>query len=205
LVRERLVRQRTGDRHYMPGSMLFELGLSSLPEWGELQHAARSRLEALAKRTSGVAFLCFRSEDDFVCALRVGSTRLDARPCAVFPGTRRPLVTTASGMAVLVAMSEEEARATARRSLVNLAGYSDANVKGIRRMIQRSFAERFAINAQDTVPGVNAFGLALQDANGTPFASITLAGPARLFPLERLPELRHLLEATADGLRAAHS
>src|SRR5579864_2632796 len=63
LVREGLLRQRTYDRNYVPGPLLFELGLSSSPERGELQHAAKIKLAALAKETSGVAFMYYRSGD----------------------------------------------------------------------------------------------------------------------------------------------
>src|SRR5689334_14778147 len=48
LVRERMVRQAPGGHLYLPGPMLFELGLAALPERGELQYVARNRLTALA-------------------------------------------------------------------------------------------------------------------------------------------------------------
>ncbi|TAL02559.1 MAG: transcriptional regulator [Rhodospirillaceae bacterium] len=202
LVSERLIRQRPGDRSYVPGPMLFELGLSSLPERNELQYAARSRLSALAKQTSGVAFLYFRSGDDFVCAARVGSAKLEAKALTIFPGTRRPLVLAAGGAAILIALPKTEAQATMRRNMAHLGDYTDASVQGIHRMMQRSYAEDFAVNAGDIVPEVSSCAVGLRDATGTPFASIALAGPTRAFPLERLAEMRDLLQATAKGLQA---
>ncbi|TAL05035.1 MAG: transcriptional regulator, partial [Chloroflexota bacterium] len=161
------------------------------------------RLVTLARQTSGVAYLFFRSGDDFICAARVGTAKLEARALTIFPGTRRPLVLAAGGAAILIALPEAEARAIIRRNLANLAGYSEASIPGIHRMMQRSFDEGFAVNLGDILPGVNAFGLALRDATGAPFASIALAGPARVLPLERLDEIRRLLQATAEGLQAA--
>ena len=203
LIRERLVRQREGDRHYIPGPLLFELGLSSLPERGELQHAARSRLATLAKQTSGVGFLFFRSGDDFVCALRVGMARCAVKDLTIFPGTRRPLAVAAGGVAILLALPKAEARAIIRRNLADLTGYDDASVRGIRRMLERSFAEGFALNAADIRPEVHAFGLALCDPAGVPFASLSLAGSPRTFPLDKIDEYRRLVQAAADGLQPA--
>jgi len=203
LVRERLIKQREGDRHYVPGPMLFELGLSSHPERGELQYAARTRLTALAKQTSGVAFLFFRSGDDFVCAARIGPAKCQAKQLSIFAGTRRPLVLAAGGAAMLLALPEAEATATIRRNFEQLDTYNEAPIPGVRRMVQRSFDEGFGINVGDITPGVNAFGLALRDRYGAPFASIALAGPERLFPSERSDEIRGMLEEIGNGLQAA--
>ena len=108
LVRERLVRQRMGDRHYLPGPMLFELGLA-LPALGDLQSAARQRLVPLAKRFGGMAFLLIRSGDDYVCAAQGASREFKA--LTIFPGARRPLITSAGGAAILLALPPAEARA----------------------------------------------------------------------------------------------
>jgi DNA-binding IclR family transcriptional regulator len=137
LVRERMVRQNPGCHAYFPGPMLFELGLAALPERGELQYTARNRLAALARQTSAVAFLFFRSADDLVCAVRVGTARLEARALAILPGTRKPLMVATGGVAMLLAMPPVEARLTIQRNLENLADYSPAEVAGMRRMLDQ--------------------------------------------------------------------
>ena len=202
LVRERLVSQRPADRHYIPGPMLFELGLA-LPELGELQSRARSRLEVLAARTSGAAFLLFRSGDDFVCAARVGGVELKA--LTIFPGTRRPLVTAVGGAAIMLAMPVGQARAIINRNFASLrgVGYNRARLRAIRAMLERTHAEGFAINAGDTLPGVNTFGLVLRDSKGVPFAAIAVEGTAQALPLDRLPEIRRLMQSTVEDLREA--
>jgi DNA-binding IclR family transcriptional regulator len=199
-----LVSQRPADRHYMPGPMLFELGLA-LPELGELQYRARSRLAALVARIPGAAFLLLRSGDDFVCATRVGSVELKA--LTIFPGTRRPLVTSAGGTAILLALPVARARAIINRNFANLrgVGYNRARLRAIRGMLERTHTQGFAINAGDTLPGVNAFGLALRDAAGEPFASIAVEGAAQALPLDRLPEIRRLMQAAAEELQEPSS
>ena len=157
----------------------------------------------LAARTSGAAFLLFRSGDDFVCAARVGGAELKA--LTIFPGTRRPLVTAVGGAAMMLALPVGQARAIINRNFANLrgVGYNRARLRAIRAMLERTHAQGFAINAGDTLPGVNAFGLALRDSEGVPFAAITVEGTAQALPLDRLPEIRRLMQATAEELQEA--
>ena len=200
LVRERMVRQQPGGNLYLPGPMLFELGLAALPERGELQYVARNRLAALARQTSAVAFLFFRSGDDLVCAVRVGTARLEAKALAILPGTRKPLVVAAGGVAILMAMPAMEARLTIDRNFANLGDYTESEIAGMRRMLERSFAEGLATSAGDVLPRVHAFGMPLRDASGAPFASIAIAGPARRLPLDRAGEFARMLRGIAEEL-----
>src|SRR5262245_13123283 len=89
LVRERLARQRASDRRYVPGPLLFELGLA-LPALSAFQSACAGPLARAAKRLGGVSLLCLRSGAEFVCAGRAGDLQLKALTIDV--GTRRPLI-----------------------------------------------------------------------------------------------------------------
>lgn len=201
LARERMVRQRPGERLYLPGPMLFELGLAALPERGEMQFTARNRLAALARQTSSIAFLFFRSADDLVCAVRVGTPRMEAKALAILPGTRKPLIVAAGGVAILMALPPVEARLTIERNFKDVANdYSEREIAGMRRMVERSFATGLAMGAGDVLPGVNTFGIPLHDSNGSAFASIALAGPARRLPSERGPEFQSMLLTIAEEL-----
>jgi DNA-binding IclR family transcriptional regulator len=198
LMRERLVRQRPGDRHYLPGPMLFELGLS-VPGYGDMQLKASTLLQALAKRADGVAFLFFRSGDDFVCATRVG--RAEQKAFTGFPGSRKPLVTSAGGAAILLALPDAEARAIVRRNLEKL-GLGTSRARASRSLLKRTAAEGFAVNAGDLLPGVNTYALALLDSDGHPFASIMIGAAEQALPVTRLPEIKLWLQKTAKQLQA---
>lgn len=202
LVRERMVRQQPAGNLYLPGPMLFELGLAALPERGELQYTARNRLTSLARQTSAVAFLFFRSGDDLVCAVRVGTARLEAKALAILPGTRKPLVVAAGGAAILMAMPPVEAKLTIERNFADLVDYTPGEIAGMRRMIERSFAEGVAVSAGDVLPHVHAFGMPLRDRDGVVFGSIAIAGPARRLPLERSGDFTRMLRAITDELEA---
>jgi DNA-binding IclR family transcriptional regulator len=109
------------------------------------------------------------------------------------------------GVAIMLAMPVGHARAIINRNFANLrsVGYNRARLRAIRSMLERTHAEGFAINAGDTLPGVNAFGLALRDSDGVPFAAITVEGTAQVLPLGRQPEIRRLMQSTVEDLREA--
>lgn len=201
LVRERLVQQRPGDRHYLPGPMLFELGLS-LPALSDLQFAAQRRLTTLSRQIGSTVFMLLRSGDDFVCATRVGPTEL--KSLTIYRGARRPLITSVGGVAILLNLPTSEARAIIRRNFDTLgeSGASKARIQALRTLLKRTHMEQFAVNEGYLVPGMHAFGLALNDVQGNPFASISIAGSASALPMKRRSEIRQLLESTGKDLQA---
>lgn len=197
LEEERLVKRRPSDRHYLPGPLLFELGLTLAP-LAAFQAAAQAPLARLARRTGGVAFLYLRSTHDFVCAGRVGRTQL--KGLSIHIGTRRPLVTSAGGMAIVVALPTEESRAVVAENMKRLSRFGELRARSIERMLRRSQSQGFGVNLGDVVPGINAFGLAMLNAQGSPVASLGLSAAAEDFPAARTTELRELLEHEAAAL-----
>jgi len=191
LQRERLVQRRESDRHYLPGPLLFELSLT-LPPLAEFQAACQAPLGRVARRTRGVAFLYLRSGGDFVCAGRVGTTPLKGLSIQV--GTRRPLVSSSGGVAILVALPEDESRKIIAENMKRLARFGELRTKSIEKMIRRSREHGFGINLGDVVPGIHSFGIAIQDAKGAPFASLTVSGASEDFPPSEIPKVMALLE-----------
>ncbi len=191
LQRERLVQRRQSDRHYLPGPLLFELSLTHAP-LAEFQAACQAPLSRVARRTRGVAFLYLRSGTDFVCAARVGETSL--KGLSIVVGTRRPLVSSSGGVAILIALPEDESRKVIAENMKRVARFGELRTKSIEKMIRRSQSHGFGINLGDVVPGINSFGLAIQDATGTPFASLTVSGASEDFPATEIPKVMAVLE-----------
>jgi DNA-binding IclR family transcriptional regulator len=197
LKRERMVQQRAGDRHYVPGALMFELGLA-LQGHAALVHACERPLEALARRLGCVAFLYVRSGADYVCAVRAGA--LPPKALSIDIGTRRPLLTSAGGIAILIALPREEARAIVDANAATVSRAGGLSVTALKRMWRESERRGIGANEQDVVPGWNAYAVAMRDGLGVPFASIMVVGNAREFSLARRPELVALLEAEAEAL-----
>lgn len=180
LARERLVQRRAQDGHYVPGPLIFELALS-LPAYEQLREACAPILARVARRCGGYALFSVRSFDDALC---VASAGMPAYLGTAFDvGTRRPLVTIAAGIAILIALPRAEARAVVERGL---AGQPDRAL--LARMWRRSLALGFAANVGYTARGVNAVAVPLLDPEGTPFGSLAVAAAAAELPAARLVE-----------------
>lgn len=198
-VRERLVRQRPGDRRYVPGPLLFELSLA-LPGHAALQGAGAKHLAAAAAALDAYAFLSLRSGNDFVCAANAG--RCSAKALAHDVGLRRPLLVSAGGVAIVVALPAEEAAPVIADNMRRVQAAGEVRAKAVERMLRRSQAQGCGVHLSDIVPDVNTFAVAIRDASGTPFASISVAARAGELPLARLPAIVRVLEDAARGVAA---
>lgn len=198
-VRERLVRRRSGDRRYVPGPLLFELSLS-LPGHATFQAVAQRELAAAADALDAYTFFCLRSGSDFVCAANSG--RAAAKALEHDVGLRRPLVVSAGGMAILVALPAEESAHIVAENLRRVKAAGEVRVKAVDRMLRRSQAHGCGVHLSDIVPGVNTFAVAIRDSAGTPFASLSAAARADDLPLARLAAVVRTLEQAAGSISA---
>jgi DNA-binding IclR family transcriptional regulator len=197
LVRERLVRQRASDKRYMPGPLVYELGLS-VPGFAELQAVCHEPLARLARRFEASAVLFLRSGAEFVCAARVELAPLKALTIDV--GTRRPLILSAVATAVLLALPDDEAAALIAANLRDVAHLGTRRVAGLQRMLRRSRRLGIGASQDDIVPGISAFGVAIRDGAGAPFASIGLVGPTGKLRAEHVPGIADVLAAEAGRI-----
>ena len=197
LVQARLIGQRASDRHYVPGPLLFELGLSvSGP--GAFSARCMPVLTRLSRNAPGVAFLYLRSDDDFVCAARAGPDTLMG--LSIHPGTRRPLAVAAGGVAMLLALPLSEQQRIIAANLRQIASFGAARLSAVQKMLRRSRRAGFGLNLADVVPGIHAVGVPLFDAAGQVFASLGVSGPPQSLPRTRIDALAALLRDEARRL-----
>lgn len=183
LIRQRLVEQRPDDRHYLLGPLVWELGLS-VPGHPESYGSCHQRLELLARRFGGLAFLMVRSGTEYVCAVRAGD--VDLRAVSVNVGTRRPLITSAGGVAILLSLSElETAQVRANNIQQEMARCGDVRLKALEKMYRRSETFGYGVNLGDVVPGIHAVGAPVFSQARKPIASLCLM----TWP-DNLPELK---------------
>ena len=199
LTRERLAQQRPSDRRYLPGPLLFELGLS-VPGLNGLQAASAAPVSLAAQRLDAVATLYLRSGDEIVCAAREGSTPIKALSSEV--GTRRPAVMSAGGVAILLALPVAEREPMTARGLARAARHGETRLRAIRRMLKDSERTGYAVNAGHIVPGVHAFAVDIRDPQGEVTASLAIAGPAGDLPLDRAEAIVGVLREQARAIEA---
>jgi DNA-binding IclR family transcriptional regulator len=197
LVRERFAVKRRGDRHYVPGPALFELGhaVPQLTAFGEL---CRPALARLAARTRCVAFLYLRSDTDFVCVARAGETEI--KGLSIEMGTRRALCLSAGGVAMLVALPAEARAAVLAENLRRLRRARDRRLPAIERMVRRSLVRGAGVNLGDVVPRITSVAAAVRGTGGQPFAALVVSGPFELLPKEHAEETLALIEREARAL-----
>jgi DNA-binding IclR family transcriptional regulator len=200
LKRERMVQQRPGDRRYVPGPLMYELGLA-LTDYAAFQEAAEAPLARLVKQFGGAAFLFLRSGSDFVCAARVSDVPVKALSIEV--GTRRPLLTSAGGIAMLIAMPASEARSVIAQNRDLVARFGGASPAALEKMLKASRRHGIAVNERNLIPGWNAYALAVRNGAGEPFASVMLAGEASQLSLADHPELVKFMSAESAALADA--
>lgn len=198
LVDERLVEQRASDRHYLPGPLMYELGLA-LPERAQFQRQAEALVQAFARRMAGVALLLLRSGNEYVCSVRAGALPLPG--LMVHPGTRRPLFTSVGGVAILQSLTDDEVRSVLLDNVEQeIARRGTGRLEALQRMRERSDRHGFGVNLGDVVPGLHAFAVPVRGVRGDVFAALCLIGPAELYGEERLEDVREELQTAAAAL-----
>ncbi|MFT3821169.1 MAG: helix-turn-helix domain-containing protein [Rubrivivax sp.] len=198
MVEERLVERRASDRHYLPGPLMYELGLA-LPQQAQFQRRASTLAAAFARGLGGVAVLVLRSGNELVCSLRTGSLPLTGS--VLYPGTRRPLFSAASGVAILQTLPAAEARGVLLDNVAQeVARCGRVRLQGLQRMRERSDRHGFGVNLGDVVLGIHAFGAPVRGRDGRAFAAIGLLGTPELHGESRLASIRDELFALADAL-----
>jgi DNA-binding IclR family transcriptional regulator len=196
LVRERMAIHVASNNRYAIGPLLAELA-ASRPDWVDLPGVVAPDLRQLARRYRVVSFLYARSDNDFVCLARQDG--IEMRALAVQRGTRRPLVTSAGGAAILVKLPADERRAVIRANLADLRSFGKERISGIRAMLRESTQCSFGLNRAQVVAGVHSFGVAVSDpASGTVLGSVLMSGPPERLPLEQIMRILPQLRQFAD-------
>jgi DNA-binding IclR family transcriptional regulator len=192
LVRQRLAMHLPGSARYAVGPLITELA-ASRPAWLDLPGDTAPMLRQLARRHRAVTFLYARSGDDFVCLVRENGVVM--RALAIERGTRRPLVTSAGGAAILVQLPEDERRDLVRANMAKMAAFAEQRISGIRSMLRASAECGYGLNLGWVVAGVHAVGLAVCDpVSAEPLGAVVISGSPERLPLQRIeaivPQLR---------------
>lgn len=198
MLEQRLVEQRASDRHYLPGPLMYELGLA-LPDRAEFQRRADAAVQAFARRMGGIALLLLRSGNEYVCSLRAGALQLSG--LMIDPGSRRPLFTSVGGIAILQTLPAGEQHQVLLNNVTQeVARRGPGRLDALQQMRERSDRHGFGVNLDDVVPGVSSFAVPVHDSRGAAFAALCLIGTSGLYGEDRIAELHEELLAAAAGL-----
>jgi DNA-binding IclR family transcriptional regulator len=161
---------------------------------------ARSTAREVASATQQVGFVYLRSRDDFVCIARVGSTAI--RGLSVQVGTRRPLVASAGGVAILLKLETATRNATVEANLARVRAVGLASVSGVSRMLARSIRAGYALNRDDILQGISSVGIGLDLPPPWTHASVLVSGATQSMPDADLPRIVATLKGAAEKFRS---
>lgn len=186
------------DRRYGLGPAAYELG-SAYQRQAPLQRVARPALARLAERTTHNAHLAVLHGRD---VLYLVEERAPGRPLLVTDvGVRLPAALTASGLAMLAALSGPQITALFpdRDALVLRDGRGFASVSALRRELaatrQRGFAHEFGT----VTPGLASVAHAVLDHTGHPVAGVAVTFPESVGAPEQA-KVEAQVRATAAAL-----
>jgi DNA-binding IclR family transcriptional regulator len=194
LVREHIVAQRDSDKRYLPGQLLFELGLA-LPAQHALRDASRQPIARAARRFKGSSFVYLRSGADVVCIARADHAPM--RSAWAQPGTRRPMPALAAGLAVLTQLPVLEADTIVNAYYREMARQKPINAPQRQEMVSRSRALGYGFNDGNVARGLVSVAVPILDAKGTAFASLSIVNTDEPGFAERADEIAASLRTDA--------
>ena len=197
LTREGLV-SRDPARRYALGPVAYELGLASAARF-DPRAVCAPHLQRICDRTGDAVFLSVRSGYDTACVdRRDGPVTLKALVVEV--GARRSLVSTAGGIAVLIATPPDERRRIVQACMTRLRRAEAAHRDGILRMLRRSESAGYGLNCDDITPGISAIAVAIRSGAGAPVGAITVASTSQRFDERRRRRIFDMIVTEAARL-----
>ena len=197
LLRERLVHLRDHDRHYVAGPALFELGLSLPSSYAHFVEGCGPVLSRICRQTQGVAYVMIRSNGESVCIARKGS--LNTKALTIDVGSRRPLVLSAGGLAILIALGKTD---MSRALKLNRAAVRQRQRPPgpFEAALRESLRLGFGIYRGPFMPGIQAVGAAAVDSSGRIFGSVSVAVTATDSSLARVRQIADMLRVEAAAI-----
>jgi DNA-binding IclR family transcriptional regulator len=190
-----LVYRRPENRHYLAGPELYNLGLAASYHTKFIA-LARKLADATAAVTSHVGSVFLRSAGDFVCVARAGRTSLKGLTIQI--GVRRPLMVSAGGVAMLLALPREQCEAIVAENLARISKQSADKAQEVQRMWVRSQRVGYGLNLDDVVLGVTAIAVPLRLSEPWRLGSLTVAGPSTSFTRKSIDSTKATLTARAN-------
>lgn len=198
LVEQGLVMQRGRKKEYFLGMLAYELGLAANCHFN-LRELCGPVLTRLARTTGDTVFLTTRSGTDSVVIERKEGN-YPIKVLTQMVGERRPLGTTAGGLALLAALSPAEREDAIAKNQHRLARYSGLTEELLRQMLERAGTLGYALNEGNFLLDVTGLGVTIPTRLGTPYAALSVVALNARLTGNRRSEVVALLREEARNL-----
>jgi DNA-binding IclR family transcriptional regulator len=201
LVRERLAHQSKSDRRYRLGPLAFELG-ASLPRHTELVDGTRCAVRQLVTSTKALVSVAFlRSGDDCVCIARAGATSYTSEATAIRPGHRAPMLGLSGGVAILGALTRQEALPIVTRNRARLSHLGVVHLARLEALLRRSERMGWVISQGQVWRGIYSVAVAFGELQA-PVGSLVVSGAEGDFSAPAMRRIANEAQAAAAALSA---
>jgi DNA-binding IclR family transcriptional regulator len=190
-----LADQDPGSARFFPGLGLLGLGAAAANRHG-LAELAAPFCQRLADRTGDTIYLSLRCGTDVVCVDRVeGSFPIKVLTWNV--GDRRPMGVSASGLAILAALPDDEMGRIVEANASRVEMYTGQDRAGVHALVERARRRGYAFNEGFSAPGMAAVAVPIRGSRGEPLASLCVAAlESRLDPDRRETVVQWLRDET---------
>ncbi len=201
------VRQLDQGKHYSLTIKLSALGLSYLGGLG-LNDVTQPLLDQLASQTEELIRMAILDGESLVWVGVSQGTKsgLKYDPSSE-QGQTAHLASSASGIALLATMSDEDAIARVMKQGMSREGQGADAPMTVKQLLDTLAVTRtrgYSINSNSFLDGMSAMARVIFDPiTGKPFGTVSIAGPAVRLTEERMVGFEQLLEATALELSEA--
>lgn len=191
LVREGLVMQDPGTRHYLLGHGLFELGLTAATQF-KLQTLCRPSMARIAHATGEMAFLTIRSGRDAISIERIEGLRpIDAPVIEI--GVHRPLGVGAGSLALMMLLPDIEISRLCDLNAKRLIRYGGLSTPRLMKIIRQSQDIGYAVHDSSLIPGFCGVGTVVNDHKGSPLCALSVTLVSEYLSVEKHQEIIALL------------
>jgi len=191
-----LVRQDRDTARYVVTARLMEIA-SSVRENLEFRRVAHAHLQALQRSAGETVFLGVLDGGEVVIVDRIDSSEPLRMVSQI--GFREPAHSTALGKTLLANLPEGEGvRILSNMELKRFTPNTTTSVEALKADLNRIRLSGFAIDDEETLPGVRCVAAPIRDTSGQVIAAVSVSGPSVRVTRERIPPLAQDVRATAE-------
>ena len=177
------LKQAPEAKRYFLGLKVLDLGFHSLARM-DLRDSARPILRSLVGRVNEAASIGVLEGAEIVYIERV-QANLARLGVSVRVGSRIPVYCTALGLAILAHIPlDRRMEVLNLRERVKLTPRTPVTIPDIEERLERVRKLGYALSDQETVSGLRVLAASILDADGHPFAAVSVAAPSIVCTLE---------------------
>jgi DNA-binding IclR family transcriptional regulator len=195
LAAEGLLRYSGKSHRYFLGPLAFEIGLAAA-EQIKLRRLCEPTLKRIAAQTGDTVFLMERERHESVCIDRAEG-HFPVKTLVVEVGDRRPLGIGAASLAILTAMTPDDAEAAIMENVDRISDFPGMSVQRLRRELAEARTKTWVGIETVGVIGAKAVAVPLCTVSGRPIGALSIAAIEPRMTQERQLELLAVLRREA--------